>query len=239
MMIQERDREALSRLFSEQLINPVRLILFTQGQTSEDPPLHTPCHFCTDTVSLVEELAELAPTVTVQVHDFLLERELAASHGVDKIPALLLGGEGAARARFVGIPAGYEFSSLVEDIVDLSRGTTRLAPRTKERLASLVRDVHIQVFVTPTCPFCPRAVRVAHGMAMESPRIRADAVEAAEFPHLVQKYGVMGVPKVVINETTAFEGVVPESAFLLYVLKAADSLHPEEQAKFDTLQRSH
>ncbi|MBN1424047.1 thioredoxin family protein [Candidatus Fermentibacteria bacterium] len=239
MMIQERDRNALRRLFSEQLVHPVRLTLFTQDQTSQEPPLHTPCPFCTDTVSLVQELAELSDAITVDIRDFLLARDLVQARGVNEIPALLVGGDGDARVRFFGVPAGYEFPSLVEDIVDVSRKTTRLAPRTKERVAKLSTDVHIQVFVTPTCPFCPRAVRLAHGMAMESPRIRADAIEATEFPHLARKYGVMGVPKVVINETTAFEGAIPESAFLLYLLKASDSLTPEEQVKFDALQPSH
>jgi hypothetical protein len=58
-------------------------------------------------------------------------------------------------------------------------------------------------------------------MAMENPHITADVVEAIEFPHLSQKYRVMGVPKVVINETTEFEGALPEPAFLNHVEKAA------------------
>jgi alkyl hydroperoxide reductase subunit AhpF len=57
-------------------------------------------------------------------------------------------------------------------------------------------------------------------MAMENPRIRAEVVEASEFPHLVQKYRVMGVPKTVINEKVEFAGAVPEARFLAEVMKA-------------------
>jgi hypothetical protein len=57
-------------------------------------------------------------------------------------------------------------------------------------------------------------------MAMESDLVRADMIEAAEFPHLVGRYGVFSVPKVIINEAIRFEGALPEQAFLEEVLKA-------------------
>jgi alkyl hydroperoxide reductase subunit AhpF len=72
----------------------------------------------------------------------------------------------------------------------------------------------MQVFVTPTCPYCPQAVVLAHKMAAASPLVRADMVEAQEFPHLATKYQVMGVPRTVINETTHVEGAAPESMVL-------------------------
>ena len=236
MIIQERDRAALRRLFSERLVDPVRLLVFSQHQSSLTLPVHMTCQWCKDTVALARELAELSDKITVDVHDFVAEQELAATHLVDKIPAVLLGAGDVPRLKYYGIPAGYEFASVVENIVDVSKGSTSLSTTTKERLRKLSTDVHIQVFVTPTCPFCPRATRMAHQFALESPHIRADAVEASEFPFLAQKYHVMSVPKVVMNETTSFEGAIPEPAFLLHVLKAADNLTPEEQVKHDALQ---
>jgi glutaredoxin len=77
-------------------------------------------------------------------------------------------------------------------------------------VAQLKEPVHFQVFVTPTCPYCPRAVRLAHQLALESDVIRGDMVEAIEFPHLSVKYQVQGVPRTVINETVHIEGAVPE-----------------------------
>lgn len=47
-------------------------------------------------------------------------------------------------------------------------------------------------------------------------------VEATEFPHLVQRYGVRGVPKTVVNERVAIEGALPEPAYLDQVLQALD-----------------
>jgi predicted DsbA family dithiol-disulfide isomerase len=51
-------------------------------------------------------------------------------------------------------------------------------------------------------------------MALESPHVTADVIEASEFPELIQRYGVRGVPKTVINGTVGVEGAVPEAALL-------------------------
>ena len=84
------------------------------------------------------------------------------------------------------------------------------------------KPVHIQVFITLTCPYCPMAVQLAHEMAMESTLITSDMVEATEFPHLAHKYNVAAVPKIVINETIEFEGALPEQDFLNYVMRAGE-----------------
>lgn len=78
----------------------------------------------------------------------------------------------------------------------------------------------MQVFVTPTCPYCAGAVVLAHQMAVASPMVRADMVEAMEFPHLSVKYQVMGVPRTVINETVHIEGAVPEPMVLVKLQEA-------------------
>jgi glutaredoxin-like protein len=121
--------------------------------------------------------------------------------------------------RYFGIPAGYEFARLLEALFDVSSGSTDLSEATRRALRGLNHDIHLQVFVTPTCPYCPRAVRLAHKLAVESERVIADAVEAIEFPELSHRYNVYGVPKTVINETRAFEGALPEAFFVHNVLE--------------------
>ena len=124
--------------------------------------------------------------------------------------------------RFYGIPSGYEFSTLIQDIVMLSRGDSGLSEQTKAQLDMLEDSVHLQVFVTPTCPYCPQAVHLAHQMAMASKKVKADMVEATEFPHLSNKYSVMGVPRTVINENTHVEGAMPEPMILQKVLMSVN-----------------
>lgn len=74
--------------------------------------------------------------------------------------------------------------------------------------------------MTLTCPYCPGAVKLAHQLAVESDVVRADMVEAGEFPHLSHRFDVFAVPKVVVNEKTSFEGALPEAQFLAEVMKA-------------------
>ena len=85
------------------------------------------------------------------------------------------------------------------------------------------KPVHIQVFITPTCPYCSRAVQLAHKLALENDFIVADMIEAIEFPHLSNRYQVQAVPKADINEKVQFEGALPEPAFVDYVLAATEA----------------
>ena len=70
---------------------------------------------------------------------------------------------------------------------------------------------------------------MAHQLAMANPgRVKADVIDASEFPQLSRAYQVMAVPKIVINDTVSFEGAVPESAFVGQVKKAVDLAQAKE-----------
>jgi len=187
------------------LAGPVRLIMFTQ---------ETECEFCAETRQLVEEMAQLSDQLTAEVYDFVADQEKVRELGIDKIPAIAVVGQEDYGVRFYGIPSGYEFASLLHAIQAVAAGKPELSEETMQVLADLTTPVHIQVFVTPTCPYCPVSVVLAHEMAIASPMVRADMVEAMEFPHLATKYQVMGVPRTVINETVSIEGAAPEPTVL-------------------------
>ncbi len=212
-MLRDRDKRFLKSKFESQLRENVKLVVFTQ---------EFECEYCAEVRMLAEELASLSDKITVEVYDFQSDRNLAEKWRVDKIPALLVFGEKEYGIRFFGVPSGYEFMTLVDDIIDVSRRTSRLNPSVKKKVQAINEPVHIQVFVTPTCPYCPLAVRVAHQMALENNLITSDMIEALEFPHLANKYQVMAVPKIVINDSVSFEGAVPEQVFIEYVLAALE-----------------
>lgn len=222
-LLSQTIKEATKKKLEAELVNPVRLILFTQEPSRlilPDSIKGQECPYCQETRQLLQEIAALSPKIQLEIHDFLADKILAESFRVDKIPAILISGEKEYDLRFFGFPGGYEYASLLKAIIQASQGKTDLQESTKEALRQIKSPVHIQVFVTPTCPYCPMAVELAHSMAIESPFIRADMVEAAEFPHLVNKYHIFGVPKTIINETISLEGAVPEKVFLENVLRA-------------------
>jgi len=187
------------------LAGPVRLVMFTQ---------EFECMYCAETRKLVEEVSELSEDLTADIYNFVVDEDKAQELDVDKIPAVAVMGEEDYGIRFYGIPSGYEFTSLLEAIRIAAAGESDLSKETVEFLSSLREPVHMQVFVTPTCPYCPQAVVLAHRMAAASPMVRADMVEAQEFPYLATKYQVMGVPRTVINEEFHVEGAAPEPMVL-------------------------
>ncbi len=216
MRLMDKDTQDQVRNLLSAVRSPVTIHMFTQDFE---------CGYCKETRQIAEEVAELSDQLTLHVHDFLKEKELAESMGIDKIPALAINGENDRDygIRFYGIPSGYEFTSLLEAILAVGTGEVDLDPATLEFLESLETPLHLQVFVTPTCPYCPQAVVLAHRLAMASDKVRADMIEVTEFPHLGQRYSVMGVPRTVINEDTYIEGAAPEF-MLLEKVKAAVAL---------------
>jgi glutaredoxin-like protein len=219
-------KNATQKKFNEEMEKKVTLLLFTQEPSRLVVPDHLKgqeCLFCKETKELITEVSSLSDKIELIVYDFVSDKEKAEEFNIDKIPAVLLQGEEDLGIRFFGIPSGYEYTSFIEAIVDASKGKTGLNQKTKDALQAIDKDIHIQVFVTPTCPYCTTAVRLGHQFALESPHIKADMVESTEFPHLAQKYKVFGVPKTIINETLSVEGAVPEETFLEHVLKALNT----------------
>lgn len=212
-IITPRDKEMMREKF-KLLAGQVKLVNFTQ---------QLECQFCTETRVLLEEIADTSESITLEVYNFQIDRKKVEQYGIDKIPATVVEGTKDFGIRFYGIPAGYETATLIEDIITVSQGDSGLSTAAREQLATLTAPVHIQVFITPTCPYCLQAVQLAHRAAIESDLIRADMVEAIEFPHLAHKYDVAGVPKTVINESTHVVGALPEAEFISHIVKAASA----------------
>jgi glutaredoxin-like protein len=207
-LLKEEDRKHLQNEFKS-LKKPVKLVVFTQNME---------CQYCKETRMIAEELSALSDKISMEVYDFEKDKEIAEAYNIDKIPATIVmkGGDDSKDygIRYFGIPSGYEFSSLIENIMMISKGDSGLSQQAKDFLANLKDPLHLQVFVTPTCPYCPQAVLLAHQLAFESDLVRGDMVEAIEFPHLSNKYQVQGVPRTVINETVHQEGAAPEAMLL-------------------------
>lgn len=211
-LIPDDKKETIKTDFKEKLQDPVKLIMFTQ---------EVECKFCSDTRQLVQEMTTLTDKITAEVYDFVADADKAKQYGIDKIPAVAVIGKKDYGVRIYGIPYGYELQTLIEAITTVSQGKTDLADKTKDIILDIRAPVHIQVFVTLTCPHCPVAAAIAHKLAVESDMIRADVIDSTEFPQLAQKYNVIGVPKVVINEKVEFVGAFNEDLFAEHALLGA------------------
>jgi len=124
------------------LKDPVRLAVFSQALA--DP--HSE-----QVKRLVEELAALDPKLSAESYNYVLDKDKAESLGIKRIPAIaVLGQEKDYGVRLYGVPSGYEFGTLIDAILDVSQGESLLSDDTKQALQALDKNVHIQVFSTPT-----------------------------------------------------------------------------------------
>jgi glutaredoxin-like protein len=190
-LLPKKIQKQLKKEFKE-LQEDVELLLFTQ---------EFKCSSCEQNDRLIFEVAKLSPKISVKKYDFVADKKIAEKYGIDKIPATIMLVDNKDHGiRFYGIPGGYEFSSFISAIKDFSAKGTSLRADQIKRLKAIKKPVNIQVLVTPTCPYCTKAVRTAHQFAYYNPLIKAAMVELQEFPYIAQKYNVVGVPMIVINE---------------------------------------
>lgn len=218
-IISDQDKAQIKRTLRKDLKADVNLRLFTQRPSRLTIPGRE-CPYCPQAQQLMEEISELSPKLHLEIIDFYQETEVAKKFGVSRVPAIVIGTADSSSVKFYGMPAGYELATIVEGIKTISRNVSPLSMDTRKKLRQVNQPVHIQVFVTPTCPYCPNLARVAHAMALESPQISADVVEIQEFPALGHTYGIQSVPSTVINETIRFTGATTEAELVDKVLQA-------------------
>lgn len=222
-LLSEQDRQVVARHLAA-ITSPVRILFFTQTIGAPDTVLIAR--------QVLDEVVSLSDRISLEEVNVVLERERAEAFGIQGIPAVaLLKGDEDTRIRFLGTPSGYEFMSLIEALILAGTGESGLTAESKALIAAHVNaPMDILVFVTPTCPHCPRAVTLAHRMAMESPLIRATCVEATEFLDLSQRYQVTGVPKTVVNGTIEMLGALPEGVFVRTAVGAPEPQAPPGQS---------
>ena len=141
-ILQTKDQEAVRKEF-ERLTGPVKLVVFSQELVAAD--------LCRQNEQLMKEVAALSDKITLEVLNPQIERTRAEAYGgVTDVPLTIVEGARDYGIRFLGIPAGYEFSNLIDAIIATSRGEAGLSEETMATLATLPGEVEIKVFSTPT-----------------------------------------------------------------------------------------
>jgi len=221
----EETKEQIVELLSD-MIEPVRLLLFVEGEICGEP--------CQSQQTLLEGLATLSDKLTLEVLTPEEHPEAVETYAIERFPATLVLAERDHGIRFFGVTGGQEFASVLQAILMVSTARSGLETDLEGLIQDVDQPVHLQVFVTLTCPYCPRMVHTAHQFAYLNDRIQADMIEASQFLELAQEYQVEGVPRTVINETTALEGAHPAPALYTAVLQAVD---PDEYRRMEAAMR--
>ncbi len=230
-LLRPEDAGALRLRLGQELESPVTLTLFTATDTgvtciSPDgyPPLVNDANrsYLPIVRQLVDEVASLSPLIHVNEVEFSVVNDLVARFQITHVPTIITQGrEDTPPLVFLGTPLGHEFMTLLEGIIDTSRGVTRLSPETVASLQAIDRFIPLKVFVTPSCPHCTRTARLAQQFGMVNAFIRAEVIEASEFPELADQYFVSSVPKSIMNEDAEVVGALSEVDYLKEFLASA------------------
>lgn len=177
-----------------------------------------------ETLGLLGEIASLNPKLSLEqrsLHADLEAQSLELTHA----PTVILREKDSSRnnIRFLGLPAGYEFGTLIETLLMLGTGESKLGEKSQGEVEKITAPVRLQSFVTPTCPYCPQAVLAGFKMAYHNPHVIAEGVEASEFPNLSRRYNISGVPDTIIHGANQQRvlGGQPDRAFVEAALKAS------------------
>ena len=139
-ILKEKDKEKVTNIFKG-IEKDVTIVMFTQEME---------CPRCEMTRTMLEEVSGLSDKLSLEVHDFVAEADLAKKYGVDKIPATVILGDMDYGIRFYGVPAGYEFNVLIEDIMDVGKRNPGLSKEVMIELSKVDQPVHMQVLISPT-----------------------------------------------------------------------------------------
>lgn len=144
-MLDERIVNQVREVFAN-LKEPVAVIYFGSQEN---------CLYCEETRQLLEEVCAISDRIELEVYDLHKDAELAKLYHVDQSPTVLVAAKDGKTikdygVRFLGIPSGHEFSSLIHTLITVSQRDSGLQPETREFLAGLTQPVKLQVFITPT-----------------------------------------------------------------------------------------
>ncbi len=207
-VIDEETKKIIKQKFNA-LNNQIKLTFFKPENEC------TTCHYAEEMIS---ELATLTSKINKEVLIFEQNITNAKALGIDKAPGLAMQNDKTI-LRYYGFPSGYEFETFLIDLIDLSRGEIDIFQELAKEVKKINFPVHIQVFVTPQCPYCSSIAKVAHDFAMINPMIKGDVIDITVFQQLGEKYNIMSVPFTVINEKLILRGTYPPDVIIKKILE--------------------
>jgi len=202
-ILKDHEREYVENVF-RLVANQVTLSFFRKQPEN---------HAERETLTIVEEISSISDMIKLKVYDFVKDQSEVKKFQIDKVPAIVVEGDKDFGIRFYGVPSGFLVSSLIEDVVQISKNDSELSTDTKRKLKEVVHSLNLEVFVKPTSPYSPSLVNIAHRMAMESEHISAHLVNIENFPHLAMRFNIQDVPHTVVNGKESVEGALDEQDF--------------------------
>jgi glutaredoxin-like protein len=197
-LLTEKNRTEISLLIGD-LKNKVKILAFYSDAS---------CPTCQDTIQYIEEICELNDNINVMKYEKTVHSEIFLKYKISLVPAILISNieSDNSRFRFYGIPSGYEIHSFVHVIRMVSGTANKIEPEIIERIKKLNKSFHLEVFITPTCSFCPQAVINGHILSYYNEYITCNMIESISMKEYVKQYNISSVPVTLINGIIKING---------------------------------
>ena len=132
-LLDEKIKEQVKEFFGE-LNNPVKVLFFGSDQQN--------CEYCNETSVLLNEIVDLSELISIEEFDYDNDQEMVVKYAIDKVPMTVIAGMKNNKIidygiRLSGIPAGHEFTTLINDLVMVSKQESGLSASVKEQLSKI------------------------------------------------------------------------------------------------------
>ena len=150
--------------------------------------------------NFITALAALSDKLTMEVHDRKAPESFAPCVEVCQADGSATG------LAFHGVPGGHEFTSFVIGLYNAAGPGQALDADTRESIADITKPTDIKILVTLSCTMCPDLVKAAQRIAAENPNVTARVYDIRHFEDLKDRYKVMSVPCMVVNDKDVYFG---------------------------------
>ena len=209
-ILKDQEYQYVSDVF-KYVKNEVKISFFTQESKKQSGR---------EARQILEKLSSISDKIVLNIFDFDKNKKEVTDYRIDKVPATVVEGTKDFGIRYFGVPAGYLVSSLIEDIVQISKNESELKYTSIRKLEVVKKPLNLQVFVSATSPYSPSLVNISHRMAIEIDQITAHMIDVKEFPHLALKYNIIDEPFTIVNDKIPVEGALNEDDFVDIVINA-------------------
>ncbi|WP_047395762.1 FAD-dependent oxidoreductase [Cetobacterium sp. ZOR0034] len=161
-----------------------------------------------DIDSFLTEISDISDKISLKLYKEKENPELEKKIKLENYPTIaILDSENNFRGvKFSGLPSGHELNSFILALYNIAGPGQEISPDLKTKIASLNKDVNLKIAVSLSCSLCPEVVTGAHRLAIENPHISAEMIDIFAFPTLKDKFNLMGVPALIINDNEVVFG---------------------------------
>ena len=204
-LIPEEVKQSIRQSFLDTLKDDVVLEVYTKSGSNDQ--------YNDAAIKLVNALVPLSDKLKATFHTIGDEQSL--KRNVTRSPTILIAPD-KYRIRYTGAPVGEEGRSFLIALMMASTGKPLLSDQGIDQVTDKLREKRdIQVFVSPTCPYCPQQVLSAFSAAILKPDlVSAEAIEIYENQDLAEALGSLAVPQTFMNNTFTGAGLQPEPLFI-------------------------